>query len=170
MIRSMSNLPVQADQRVTDGSPLEIRRILLATELSAVSDRAVDHAIELAVEHGADLVVLSVVDPKGLRLPGGRFVRRIDQERARVESGTRSIVARARAAGASAAFLVWNGDPADSILEAAAAEKADLIVLGSHRRGRLGRLAHGSISLRVAEQAACDVSIIPIGSAPTDSQ
>jgi nucleotide-binding universal stress UspA family protein len=169
MIRPMSNVPVQAEPRAPVDSPSDIRRILLATDLSAVSDRAVDHAIELAVEHGANLVVLSVVDPKGLRLPGGRYLRRIDQERARVESGTCSIVARARSAGASAAFLVWNGDPADSILDAAAAEKADLIVLGSHRRGRLGRLAHGSISRRVAEQAACDVSIIPIGSPSADS-
>jgi nucleotide-binding universal stress UspA family protein len=149
--------------------PIEIRRILLATELSPVSDRAADHAIELAVEHGAELVILSVVDPKRLRLPGGRFLRRVDQERARVEDGARAIVGRAMAAGANAVFLVWEGDPAELIVSAASAEKVDLIVVGSHSRGRLGRLAHGSVSLRVADEAACEVSIVPIGSAPADS-
>ena len=165
----MSNVLDRPVRSAQSGPPPAIRRILLATDLSGVSDRAVDHAIELAVEHGADLVVLSVVDPKGLRLPGGRYLRRMDQERARVEAGIRSIVARAWAAGAHAAFLVWEGEPAESILSAAAAEKADVIVLGSHRRGRLGRIAHGSISLRVAEEAACAVSVIPIGSPPADS-
>jgi universal stress protein family protein len=41
----------------------------------------------------------------------------------------RRVVARARAAGAQATFLVWEGDPAEAIIEASEAEHADLIVL-----------------------------------------
>jgi nucleotide-binding universal stress UspA family protein len=137
-----------------------VRRVLLATDLSAVSQQATDRAIELAVGHGADLIVLSVVDPGRLRLPGGRFLRRIDQERSRLEAGAQELVARARAAGARATFLVWEGDPADAIIEASQAEAADLIVLGSHGRGVIGRLVLGSISKRVADGARCRVMIV----------
>jgi hypothetical protein len=64
--------------------PGPIRRLLLATDLSSASELATDEAIGLAVQHDAQLIVLSVIDPGRLRLPGGQFLRRIDQERARV--------------------------------------------------------------------------------------
>ena len=140
-----------------------IRRILLGTDLSAVSDRAADHAIVLANEHGAELIVLTVIDANSFRLPGGRFLKRVDQERARAEGAAQLLVARARAAGVRATFLVWEGEPVESIVAASAAEHADLVVLGTHGRGRLGRLVRGSISARVSDQADCQVVVIPAG-------
>lgn len=141
--------------------PDVIRVLILATDLSAVSEGAAEAAIGLAVEHRATLIVLSVIDPNGLRLPGGRFLRRVDQERARVEAGAQAIVRRARDAGARATFLVWEGDPAETILSASESERADIIVLGSHDRGRLGRLVLGSISTRVSAGARCGVLVVP---------
>jgi nucleotide-binding universal stress UspA family protein len=139
----------------------EIRRLLFATDLTAVSERAADAAIRLAVETGAELVILSVIDPTRLRLPGGRFLRRIDQERSRIEAGAHELAGRARAAGAKATYLVWEGDPAEAIVAVCEAEGVDAVVLGSHGRGRLGRLVLGSISARVTDQAACRVIVVP---------
>ena len=153
MIVSME--PTVADR------PDAIRRLLLATDLSAASERAAEEAISLAVESGAQLVVLSVIDSGRLRLPGGRMVRRVDQERARIETGVQQLVTRALAAGVRAAYLVWEGDPAESILAASEAENVDVIVLGSHRRGLLGRLVLGSTSARVSEQAKRRVVVVP---------
>ena len=144
--------------------PDTVDRILLATDLSPASADAVDRAIGLAVERRAQLLVMSVVDPNRIRLPGGRFLIRIDQERARVEAGAQVIVARARTAGARATFLVWEGEPAPSILEAAASESVDMIVLGSHGRGRLGRMILGSTSARVLDEATCPVLVVPAAS------
>jgi nucleotide-binding universal stress UspA family protein len=141
--------------------PGPIRRLLLATDLSSASELATDEAIALAVQHDAQLIVLSVIDPGRLRLPGGQFLRRIDQERARVESGAQLVVRRARAVGAKATFLVWEGDPAEVIIAASESENADAIVLGSHGRGLLGRLVLGSTSARVSDQARCRVLVFP---------
>jgi nucleotide-binding universal stress UspA family protein len=138
-----------------------IRSLLLATDLSSASERAADEAIRLAVESNAMLVILSVVDPRRLRLPGGRFLRRVDQERSRIEEGAKLLADRARAAGARATFLVWEGDPADVILAASEAEDVDVVILGSHRRGLLGRLVLGSMSARVSEQSRCPVLVVP---------
>ena len=141
-----------------DTSP--IQRVLLATDLSAVSAKAAEDAIRLAIEHRAQLIVMSVVDTNRLRLPGGRFLRRVEQERARIEERAQELVKRARDAGARATFLVWEGDPAEAVLEAADAESADVIVLGSHGRGRLGRMILGSTSKRVTEGARCPVLVV----------
>jgi len=138
-----------------------LRRLLLATDLSAASERAADEAIRLAAESGAQLVVLSVIDPGRLRLPGGLFVRRVDQERARIHTPVQQVVQRARSAGVQATFLVWEGDPAEVILAASESENVDAIVLGSHGRGLLGRLVLGSISARVSELATCRVVVVP---------
>jgi nucleotide-binding universal stress UspA family protein len=137
-----------------------IRRLLLATDLSPASHAATEEGLAIARGVGAQLIVLSVVDPAYLRLPGGRFLRRIDQERSRVEAGVQQIVARARTAGVSATFLVWEGDPSETILEAADAEDVDLIVMGSHGRGRLGRLFLGSTSSRVSSESTRRVIVV----------
>jgi nucleotide-binding universal stress UspA family protein len=135
-------------------------RVLLATDLSSASEAAAMEAIRLAGASGAQLVVLSVIDPGRLRLPGGLFLRRVDQERARIEQAAQVLVARARSAG-KATFLVWEGDPAEVILAASEAENADLIVIGSHGRGPLGRFVLGSTSASVSEQAICRVLVVP---------
>jgi nucleotide-binding universal stress UspA family protein len=135
--------------------------VLLATDLAAWSEHAAKEAIDLAIAHRAELIVLSVVDAKRLRMPGGRFLRRVDQERARLEARAQTLVLRARAAGLRATFLVWEGDAVETILAASESERADVIVLGSHERGRLGRLVLGSTSIRVSEHARCRVMVIP---------
>ena len=136
------------------------RRILLATDLSVASGRAADEAIRQAADSGAELIVLSVIDPGGLRLPGGIFLRRVDQERSRIDAAVQGLVRRALAAGARATFLVWEGDPAEAILAASESENIDTIILGSHGRGLLGRLVLGSTSTRVSEQARCRVLVV----------
>jgi nucleotide-binding universal stress UspA family protein len=151
----------QGTESAEAATPRLAERMLLATDLSPASEAATDRAISLAVEYGATLIVVCVVDPRRLLLPGGRFLRRLDQERAEMLSGAQGIVARARAAGARATFLVWEGDPAETIIAAAESEAVDIIVIGSHGRGRLGRLILGSTSARVADEAACPVVVVP---------
>lgn len=139
---------------------LDPPRVLLAVDLTDASKGAIDRAIALAAAEHADLIVLSVVEASNLHLPGGR-IRRIDQERERLESGVRSIVTRAREAGVWATYLIWEGDPAESILEASQAESADVIVLGSRPATNLRRLLLGSVSSRVSRLARVPVMVVP---------
>jgi nucleotide-binding universal stress UspA family protein len=137
-----------------------LRHVLLATDLSPASTPATEEAMAIARRRGAHLTVLSVVDPRILRLPGGRFLRRVDQEQARVEAEVQELAMRARRAGIPATFLVWHGDPSEVILEAAEAEDVDLVVMGSHGRGRLGRLVLGSTSARVSAESRRRVLVV----------
>lgn len=137
-----------------------VARILLAVDQTGSSDRAVADAIARARAAGADLVVLSVVEPHNLRLAGGRS-RRVDQERDRLAAGAQAIVRGAREAGVAATWLIWEGDPAESILDASRSERADLIVLGSRARTNLRRLILGSVSSEVSRLANCGVVVVP---------
>jgi nucleotide-binding universal stress UspA family protein len=83
----------------------------------------------------------------------------MDQVRATRETAASALTARARAAGISTQFLIWEGDPGESILDVAEAEHVDAVVLGSHGRGRIGRLLLGSVSARVVESGRCTVFI-----------
>jgi nucleotide-binding universal stress UspA family protein len=137
--------------------------IVLATEFGAVSSAAERVAIRLAFEAGVALIVVHAIDPGRLRLPGGRFLQRIDQARAARDRDTQTIVRRVAANGVRPQVLVWVGDPATCVLDAARAEGASRIVVGSHGRGRLGRALIGSVSASIAEQADCPVHIVRTG-------
>ena len=145
---------------MTEPRAPRVPRILLAVDLSPASRDAANEAIHRARADGADLVVLSVVEQHNLRLPGGG-ARRVDQERDRLAAGAQAIVRQARDAGVRATFLVWEGDPAEAILEASHAEGADVIVLGSRPRLNVRRLILGSVSSEVARRATCDVVVVP---------
>lgn len=146
------------DQRQATPRP---RRVLVASDFSPASAAAGRAAIELAGRERAELLILTVIDPGQLRLPGGRFRARIDQVRATREAAAGMLVARAGAAGVQASYLVWQGDPAESIIEAAASEAVDLIIVGARARDRLGRMLFGSVSRRVRRDALVPVLVVP---------
>ena len=124
-----------------------IETILLATDASTASRAAEDEAIDLAAGLGARLLVLSVVTGA----PSARSSRQLAVE---------AIVQRARAGGATATGLTWEGDAGESIVEASEAESADLIVVGTHERGTVGRLFLGSVSDHVVRHARCPVMVV----------
>jgi nucleotide-binding universal stress UspA family protein len=136
------------------------RRLMLATDLGEASASATEHAFELARSLGASLVVVSVIDPGSLLLPGGRFRARVDQVRERLEADAQVLVARGRREGIDVSFLVWTGDPGDQIVEAAEAEGAEMLIVGSHGRGTMGRLLLGSVSEHVVRNARCPVLVV----------
>jgi nucleotide-binding universal stress UspA family protein len=156
----------------TDGTPApparirpadragRIRRILLATDLGAASDLATEWALDLARAHDAALVVVSVIDQadKPAEADGTRL--RWDQVRDDRQLAAQRLVTRGRASAIDVRFLVWTGAAAESIVDAAGAEAADLIVVGSHGRGRLGRLILGSVSEEVIRRAPCPVLVV----------
>ena len=135
-----------------------MRRILLATDLSPASDGATRQAIELAHDLGASLLIVSVIDPEAGAAAGRP--QRMDQRRSVREQAAQAVVIRGRNAGIGVSFLVWEGKPGPAIVEAAAAESADIIVVGSHGRGRVGRFVIGSVSDHVIRNASAPVLVV----------
>ena len=124
-----------------------IETVLFATDATRASGAAQEQAIELAARLGSRLVVVSAVSGS----PEIRSARLLAVE---------GVVQRARAAGANAIGLIWDGEAGESIVEAAAAEHADLIVVGTRERGTVGRLLLGSVSDHVVRHARCPVMVV----------
>ncbi|HYK95094.1 MAG TPA: universal stress protein [Candidatus Dormibacteraeota bacterium] len=135
------------------------RRILLATDLSAASDGATREAIDLARDLGATLLVVSVIDPAVHGAAGARF-ERMDQRRRARETAAQDLVIRGRQAGVHVSFMIWEGEPGPSIVDAATSEQVDMIIVGSHGRGSVGRLFIGSVSEYVVRNASCPVLVV----------
>lgn len=156
----MSVLPaappkVAANPRTTR----RIGRVLLATDLSRASEGAVDLAFRLALDLRADLLIVSVID--GIRAHALEHLpERMDQRRAAREMAAQSLVVRGRRAGVSVSFLVWEGDPGPAIVEAADAEHADLVVVGTRGRNRVERAVLGSVTDHVVRHATCPVVVV----------
>jgi nucleotide-binding universal stress UspA family protein len=84
----------------------------------------------------------------------------VDEVRGDREVAAQALMARARDAGVKTAFLVWEGDPGEVIVDAARSEGADLIVLGTHGRHGVGRTVFGSVSDHVVRHAPCPVVVV----------
>jgi nucleotide-binding universal stress UspA family protein len=149
---------VGAASAPTLGRRGRIATVLLATDLTAVSDEATNQAIDLAASVQARLLVVNVIDP-ALRL-ASPSLSRLDQLRAEREPRLLEIVERARAWGVETTHLLWTGEPGKSIVAAAEAERADLIVVGTRGLARAGRWLLGSVSDHVVHHASCPVLVV----------
>ena len=107
----------------------------------------------------ADLLVVSVID-SAMAISSGR-VARMDQRRAARELAAQVIVVHGRRLGVRVSFLVWEGEPGPAIVEAARAEGADIVIVGTHGRNRVERLVLGSVSDHVVRNARCPILIVP---------
>jgi nucleotide-binding universal stress UspA family protein len=144
------------------GHRRRISTVLLATDLSPVSEDATTEAMELCRALSASLLVLNVIDVRqgfGRQLGPSTRHSRIDQLRAEREQKLLQIVELARGAGVQATFLVWTGEPGQSIVSAAQAEGADLVVVGTRALDRAGRFLLGSVSDYVVNHSTCPVLI-----------
>lgn len=140
-------VPGAAVASITPLPPL-IRRIVAATDLSAIGNRAVAHALALAPA-GAEVVVVHVVSPNLMRT--GKFGRPVYPEFAREHA---AVVAERRQAlevlVADAKNvevrieLIESDRPERALLEAIEREAADLVCAGTIGRTGLGAMLLGS--------------------------
>ena len=158
--RTMVSAPRLADHaQATHAERRTIGRVLLATDLARASEGATDVALQLARDLDADLLIVSVIDRvRDDELE--RIAERMDQRRSAREMAAQSIVLRGRRAGVKVEFLVWEGEPGPAIVEAANAEGADLVVVGTRGRNRVERAVLGSVSDHVVRHAPCPVLIV----------
>lgn len=135
------------------------------------AERALTRACELARVFDARVVVVSVAALEPLATPGpGAFglmpylYSHGDEPVAADETLWRQHRERVQAfladGGIPVEFAGAVGQPAEEIVELAAREQADLIVVGTREPGFLERLLGGSVSQDVARRAHCDVLIV----------
>ena len=132
--------------------------ILVPTDGSEAVDDAVERALDLARQYGATIHALYVVQP--VYTVDGGFDRIYDALEATGEAATRDVADRAEAAGVDAVTEVSLGSPHREILDYAAENDVDLIVMGTHGRTGLDRYLLGSVTEKVVRLA--DVPVLTV--------
>jgi len=140
------------------------RRILVATDLTETSDAAVEEAVEMARESGAELLIAHAYTPPNVTqadsVAAGVYEEWDQNLRAEVERRLRPLVERARRRLVVARPLVLPGIPYQAITGAAEENGVDLVVIGTHGRGALSRFFLGSVAARVISTASCPVMTV----------
>jgi manganese transport protein len=111
------------------------RRIGVALDHSPNDAITLEHAAALARGHGAEMVLIHVVEGVGGQLlgPDSR-----DQERQGDQAYLEQLAHSLRASGASVRSVLRFGHPARELSRTVADEHIDLLVLGSHGHGKIG--------------------------------
>ncbi len=144
------------------------KRILVATDGSTLSKKAVSSAVELAALSGAELVAVKVTP----RYPQSYFegslplsateISKIENQWTDAAQKVVDAVGKAaKAKGVSAKAVVVKSDVvSDAVIAAAKKHKVDLIVMASHGRRGIKRLLLGSETQQVLTHASVPVLVL----------
>lgn len=144
------------------------QRILVATDGSKLSQKAVQHALSLADLSGAEVVALKVVP----RYPQTYFeggvalaaeeIKRIEKEwQADAMQAVNEVKAEGQKLAVKVKATTIKSDLiAEAIIAAAKKHKADLIVMASHGRRGLKRLLLGSETQQVLTHSHIPVLVL----------
>ena len=156
-------LSVHPGDTVPEG---EVQTILIPTDFSEDSDRAVD-AVQRVLPSGgrnAELVLVHVYHLPFEYTAYGTVPTSLSSFGEVVESAQNELEQRAkklRDAGLNARIRAVEGYPPDAIVAEAKACGAQLIAMGTHGRTGLSHLLLGSTAQRVVQHATCPVLTVP---------
>lgn len=147
----------------------KLRHITVATDLSPQAETAVTRALQLAQQHAASVLALSVVPPiddadvsvrwwdqQGIR-PGQLQAKLQSETEARLQE---SISERECQSGAVARVVRGHTAPFLEIVRAAQTESSDLIIIGAHGGHFLHRLLVGTTAERIVRYSDRPVLVV----------
>ena len=147
-------------------------RILAATDGSAPATRAVEFAARLANELGARLKLIHVCSERDVpeeqlddyalseHATPAEVLDALSKEKLRVAQ-QRADALGARNVETTSLLELETGAIAETIMDAAHRDEADMIVMGKRGLSRLSGLIVGSVSQKVVSAATCAVIVVP---------
>ena len=139
-------------------------RILVPTDGSDGVERAIRHAVDLAVDHGATVHALYVVNSASYAgMPMESSWEGIDEM---LRSDAEDAVSMVEAVGddyeVPVETAILDGSPSKEIVRYAETEDCDLIVMGTHGRGGIDRLLLGSVAEKVVRSSSVPVLTVRV--------
>jgi len=131
-----------------------ISKILIPTDGTRASKKAIDYAIGLAKQTKASITILGVVDKSAFiaqSIPASVTSTHLitpieDYLRKLTDSCVEKAVKQCTKKGVKPATVIRTGHPVEEIVKEARRSKSNLIVVGSHGKGALESAVLGSVT------------------------
>ena len=160
-------------------TPVNIKKILAPTDLSAFSEAGIRYALNAGRELGAEVIIYHVITGNEIaafrhRRKEEKFVPRdyrglIESYEMRLKSFIEEKFGNALTSVRVRQKVEFN-TPEKSIVEIAKAEAVDLIIMASRGKRGLIRMFLGSVTEEVIRNAPCPVLAIPANFAGADEE
>ena len=150
-------------------------KILLTSDGSKNSEFAIKHALQIAADEGAEVIVLHVVDSKSLTSISEEAIEAgissieeySDEVLANFENVIREIEKEKNEKNqVKIKKLSLQGKPCDVILKVCDKEKIDMIVMSNSGKNKVDRFLLGSVTERIIREAPVPVLVIPANYTP----
>ena len=145
---------------------MQIKTILFPTDFSNGARAAMDHAISLAKDYDAKLVLLYVIQDISIAewyipstISAGELVE--DMQKSAWQEMDKWIAEVSKQVK-DVEKMVVRGVPFVEIIQTAKERNADLIVIGTHGRTGIDHMLFGSTAEKVVRKAACPVLTVRI--------
>jgi len=142
------------------------KRILFCTDFSESADAAFEFALDAVTRRpGSTLYLLHVIHE-----PDAQFWKSYIAEVENVDADAKKAIDEKVAAaylarvpkGVEIKLEFRIGPDAATILEFAKATQIDLIILGRHGHGSVGKALFGSVAEKIVRKADCPVLVVPL--------
>ena len=140
---------------------IKITRILVPTDFSDFSRKALEYALALAETHGAEILLLHVVPPMTYAYEPGVVAANVSELDESVHRSCREkmdeLQGTAVAGRVPCRTSIRDGAPFVEICRTAREEEMDLIVIATHGYTGLKHVLLGSTAEKVVRKAPCPV-------------
>ena len=142
---------------------MTLRSILCPVDFSEPSQHALRSAVAIAAQYKSRLTVFTAVDPLLAHAAEARFSQDLAKD---TETALREFVSAATPGAAAWAppvgIDVQVGEASELIVDAAARQQADLVVMGTHGLGGFRKLLLGSTTERVLRRTQTPLLAVPL--------
>jgi nucleotide-binding universal stress UspA family protein len=143
---------------------VSLTKILVTTDFSDVSDRALDYAIALARRYDARIYLTHIITPDPFQFAEPQLAQATyEKVRQAAEEGITDILISGKLRGVPHEVLLDEGNVWPTLETLIAKHEIDLVVCGTHGRGKVQKILIGSVAEEIFRQA--DTAVLTVGPA-----
>jgi nucleotide-binding universal stress UspA family protein len=137
---------------------VSISKIMVTTDFSEVSDHALDYAIALARRYDARIYLAHVITPDPFQFAEPQLAQATyEKVRQAAEEGITDILISGKLRGVPHEVLMEEGNVWPCLESLIVRHEIDLVVVGTHGRGKVEKLIIGSVAEEIFRKADCAV-------------
>ena len=141
---------------------VSLTTIMVTTDFSEVSDRALDYAIALAHRYDARIYLTHVITADPFQFAEPQLAQATyEKVRQAAEEGITDILISGRLRGVAHEVLLEEGNVWPTLERLIAEHDIDLVVAGTHGRGKFQKILIGSVAEEIFRQA--DTPVLTVG-------